>query len=150
MQYPSNWIPSPRQESELVGPIDFIVNYQDQENRFVMLNIFQPAGRSLFTNSKDLAETSITSLFSSPGVNLAKQVECRNFTFNSFPACDYITLSSDPSIGLNLKVLSLGTVDPNGTEYYAQYLATPDLFDHFVPTVKYMIESFRTTNQTLP
>ena len=143
----SNWFPSPRHVGESAGPIDFMVKYQDQKDRFAMLGIIQPPGIPLFTTSKDVVDSIVASFLGEPGISLQRQAECGNVKLNGLPACDFIILDSDPA-GPNkhpLKILTVHAVDPSGTEYHAQYLATPDVFDFFYPTVKHMVESFKTT-----
>ncbi len=91
MQYPSNWIPAGPGAEVPRGPIDFVFEYHDLQDRFAMLTIVQPPIMSPFTNATGVADVHITSqqsVFS--GFNIQKQVECGNIKFNGLESCDYI------------------------------------------------------------
>lgn len=146
IQYPSNWVPNQRTGNDALGIIDFLVSYSDNQKRGALVNIVMTPPFSVFTDPRDLADVSLASIQNTdPSFSVQRQVECGNLILNGLPACDYIGSFSSED-GSTLKMLQVSTVDSSGTEFSVQYLNTPELFDHFYSTVKYIIESFKTTS----
>jgi hypothetical protein len=139
VQYPSNWVPT--KDPETFGPIAISFWYYGKGQSFGHVGFFKFANESLFNNARD----SIDSLLATDAnYTMVRPVECKSFKVNGAPACSYIesTKTSDGE-AVNIRMLRISAVDPNGQEYEIDYSATPDLFKHFTPVVEAMVKSFK-------
>ena len=66
----------------------------------------------------------------------------KKYTINGIPTCSFI--ASFDQDGVNTKYLKVRAVDSvSGNEFGVDFFATPNLFNHFLPVVDQMINSFR-------
>jgi hypothetical protein len=146
VQHPSNWAPSGA--AEAVGPIDIIffapIPASGKKAQIEFIQYPQP---SLFKTSKEALESEINTLQNDPTVTkfeIERPVECQTYTLNGLPACSVI-YEINSTEGGSLAVMIVDALASNGTEYEVYYHASFDLFEHFLPTVKNMVESFQVT-----
>jgi hypothetical protein len=145
VQYPSNWTPSG--VTEPYGPIDMLfLSPGSSLDSGAEVEFIQYSDPSVFRTAQEALDAEITSIRNDPTLTkfeIERPLECTRYSLNGLQACSviYELTSTDGSFA----AMAVDSVAANGTEYEAYYKAAFDSFEHFLPTVENMIESFQTT-----
>jgi hypothetical protein len=145
VQYPSNWTPSGVVEP--YGPIDMLfLSPGSNLESGAEVEFIQYSDPSVFRTAQEALGAEINSLQNDPTLTkfeIERPLECTRYTLNGLQACSVIYELTGPDG--SFAALAVDSVATNGTEYEAYYKASFDSFEHFLPTVENMIESFQTT-----
>jgi hypothetical protein len=78
---------------------------------------------------------------------MLQSTQCGNYTIKNISACDvFVSYQGLATEGKpTIKELIIGALDESGYEYIIEYYGTENLYDHFLPVAKEMIESFNIT-----
>lgn len=146
VQHPSNWTPSGVQEPQ--GPIDILFwSPGSDEDSGAYANFVQWTDQSLFRTAQEALDAEISSLQNDGTLTkfeIERPIECSRYTLNTLPACSVVYEIGNPD-GTNFAMMIVDALATNGTEYEVYYRSDFESFEHFLPTVEIMIESFRTT-----
>jgi hypothetical protein len=139
VQHPSNWLPS--YPPEPIGPIDISLYFGNSQGD-AYLSIFKFEGLSTYLTSSESIESSISyEQSASNNFRLIEPTECTKYHINGVSACSYTASFTDVD-GIDQTYMFVRAVTPEGIEYGANYMSSPNLFNHFKPTIDHMIESF--------
>ena len=151
---PYNMRPVAVPEEEKAGPIDieFVVNAPkeavEELDAWGGITFTQYAEKSVYNTAREELQSVITANIQDPGLTnfeIIAPLECEIFTLNGLPACSYGYHAISPDTG-SWWGLEVEAVAADGTDYNAAYLGNPqDLFLFYLPDVKRMIESFKTS-----
>lgn len=138
IQIPSNWFPERLPESEKIAPIDYFFRYSDRGDSFAWVELL--ISNSYYFNSQDASEVHMRSYEQYDDFRVLQPVSCDSYTLSGKEACAFATTFRLE--GENQRsVLTVLTVNPDGTQYEAVFVASTNIFNTFLPVGKYIINS---------
>ena len=148
VQYPSNWTPSGVMEP--YGPVDMVfLSPGSSLDSGAEVEFIQYSDPSVFRTAQEALDAEINSLQNDPTLTkfeIERPLECTRYILNGLQACSVIYELRGPDG--SFAGLAVDSLAANGTEYEAYYKAAFNSFEHFLPTVENMIESFQTTGSS--
>lgn len=138
IQLPSNWNLTEMKGDQAFAPIDYMFQYNSQDNSFawVELMISEP----LYTNTRAALDSYISEYQQFDDFNQLLPIECNINALDNSTAC--FLLSSQQLEGeLKRNVLNMVSISPNGVQTDIVFITSSNVFNQLLPVGEFIIKS---------
>ncbi|HET6589482.1 MAG TPA: hypothetical protein VFG45_04890 [Candidatus Nitrosocosmicus sp.] len=138
IQLPSNWNVTEMKGDQAFAPIDYMFQYNSQDNSFawVELMISEP----LYTNTRAALDSYISEYQQFDDFNQLLPIECNINVLDNSTAC--FLLSSQQLEGeLKRNVLNMVSISPDGVQTDIVFITSSNVFNQLLPVGEFIIKS---------